>query len=63
MTHRSELISPNTDESGEGVGRGGARGQVVSADDEDDREWLVCEEQMQDPKLDEGDAEYELSEL
>ena len=35
----------------------------MAADDEDDIEWLVREEQMQDPKLDEGDAECEFPEL
>ena len=63
MTSRSELLSPVTKESGEGSGRGEPRGQVMAADDEDDMEWLDYEEQMQDPKSDEGDAEYEFQEL
>ena len=63
MTHRSELISPNADVSGEGSGRGRPRGQVMATDDEDDMEWLDFEEQMQDPKSDESDAEYEFPEL
>ena len=56
MTYQPELLSPITQESGEGSGHGEPRGQVMAADD-DDMEWLDCEEQMQDPKSDEGDAE------
>ena len=31
----------------------------MAADDEDGMEWLDFEEQMQDPRSDEGGAEYE----
>ena len=65
MTYQSELLSPITQESGEGSGPGEPPGQVMAADDEDDMEWLDCEEQMQYPKLDEdeADAEDEFPEL
>ena len=35
---------------------GRTAGQVLAADGGDDMEWLDFEEQMQDPKSDEGDA-------
>ena len=64
MTYQSKFISPNTNESGEDSGRDRFRGQVKAADDDDDdMEWLDYEEQMQYPKSDEDEAEYELPEL
>ena len=63
MTYQSDLLSPITQLSVEGSGRGELQGQVMAADDEDDMEWLDYEEQMQDPKSDEGDAEYKFPEL
>ena len=44
MTYQSNLISPNTDESGEDSGRDGRRGQVMAADGDDDMEWLDYED-------------------
>ena len=63
MAYQSELLRPITQESGEGSGRGGPQRQVVAAAVEDDMEWLDYEEQMQDPKSEEGFAEYEFPEL
>ena len=65
MTSQSELLSPITQESGEGSGRGETRGQVMAADGDDDMEWADYKEQIQHPKsdVDEGDAEYEFPEL
>ena len=57
MTYQLELLSPITQEFGDGSGRGEARRQVMAADNEDDMKWLDFEEQMQDPKSDEDDSE------
>ncbi len=41
MTSKSTLIRPYIDISGHDIGRGGAQGQVMAADDEeDDLQWL-----------------------
>ena len=41
MTSKSTLIRPYIDISGHDIGRGGAQGQVMAADDEeDDLRWF-----------------------
>ena len=63
MTYQPKFISPNIEGSGGDSGRDGPRGQVMAADDEVDMEWLGYGEQMQHPKSDDDEAEYEFPEL
>ena len=63
MTSKSTLIRPYIDISSHDIGRGGAQGQVMAADDEeDDLQWLD-DAQLTDDEQNEDEAEHTFPEL
>ena len=62
MTSKSTLIRPYIDISSHDIGRGGAQGQVMAADDEeDDLQWLDDAQLTGDEQNEE--AEYSFPEV
>ena len=59
MTSKSTLIRPYIDISGHDIGRGGAQGQVMAADDEeDDLQWLEEAQHTDDEQKDREDYSF-----